>query len=369
MTTSISCLSVLLLATSVVAQRPPRDNWSTMRSITPKGYVCYRSSGSMTVDGRGDEPAWEEAPWTDAFVDIVGERKPEPRFRTRAKMLWDDQYFYVFADMEEPHVWASLTKKNSVIYHDNDFEVFIDPDGDNHNYYEFEMNAFNTIWELTLPKPYSDGGNAQLGTNLAGLLSAVDVRGTLNDPSDTDSGWSVEIAIPWEGLKAYAGSAGCPPSTGEQWRVGFSRVNWLIDIIDGKYRKVPRSAHPEDNWVWTPQGVVNMHRPERWGYVQFENKPAEQLKFRPDPTLAARDLLMGVYHAQRSYRRRSGHYAEDLETLGLKLADDPNIEGPALETGPDGFVATVKVKLVDGSWITLRTRQDSRLRVEKNQKP
>ena len=37
-------------------------------------------------------------------------------------------------------------------------QVFIDPDGDNHNYYEFEMNALNTVWELVLRKPYKDGG-------------------------------------------------------------------------------------------------------------------------------------------------------------------------------------------------------------------
>ena len=56
---------------------------------------------------------------------------------------------------------ARSTKKNQVIFHDNDFEVFIDPDGDNHNYYEFEMNALNTMWELTLVKPYRDGGPAR----------------------------------------------------------------------------------------------------------------------------------------------------------------------------------------------------------------
>ena len=67
----------------------------------------------------------------DDFQDIEGDKKPRPRFRTRAKMLWDDQFFYVAAELEEPHVWATLTKHDSVIFHDNDFEIFIDPDGDN----------------------------------------------------------------------------------------------------------------------------------------------------------------------------------------------------------------------------------------------
>ena len=362
--------SVVLLAASIAvtgtlaAQRPSRDGWSRMRSITPKGYVCYQASTPMLIDGKGDEEAWQLAPWTDDFVDIVGRRKPKPRFRTRAKMLWDDQFFYVLADMEEPHVWATLTQKNSAMYNDNDFEVFIDPDGDNHNYYEFEMNAFNTIWELTLPKPYMDGGRPRQGTNLDGLQSAVHVRGTVNDPTDTDSGWSVEIAFPWDGLKGYAGTTSCPPSAGHQWRIGYSRVNWLVDIIDRKYRKVPRRAHREDNWVWSPQGVVNMHRPERWGYVQFEDKPGEQVSFKPDPTLRARELLMSCYHAQRSYKRKHRRYAADLESLGVKTPSDPNLDGPKLEVTSSGFVATVQVRLPDGSSKTLCTRQDSRLWVE-----
>ena len=109
-------------------------------------------------------------------------------------MGWDDQYFYVGAEMEEPHVWGTIRERNAVMFHDNDFEVFIDPDGDGLNYYEFEMNAFGTIWELSLPKPYGEGGVPVLGCNLAGLRRAVHVRGPVNNPSRKNDGWSVEIA-------------------------------------------------------------------------------------------------------------------------------------------------------------------------------
>ncbi len=112
-------------------------------------------------------------------------------------MLWDDRFLYVLAEMEEPHVWGTIAERNAVIFHDNDFEVFLDPDGDGDNYHEFEMNALNTIWELTLPVRYSRGGSPINGTNLPGLVSAVHVDGTLNDPRDADRGWSVEIAFPF----------------------------------------------------------------------------------------------------------------------------------------------------------------------------
>src|SRR5215218_7202827 len=45
-------------------------------------------------------------------------------------MLWDDEYFYVAADLEEAHVWATLTKLDAVIFNDPDFEVFIDPNAE-----------------------------------------------------------------------------------------------------------------------------------------------------------------------------------------------------------------------------------------------
>lgn len=232
----------------------------------PKSYECVRASRAIEIDGRLDDADWKAAPWTDYFVDIEGDAKPAPRFRTRVKMLWDDEYFYIAAEMEEPHVWATLTKHDSVIFHDNDFEVFIDPNGDTLEYYEFEINALNTGWDLFLDKPYRHGGKADNSWEIPGLRTAVHIDGTLNDPSDRDRGWSVEIAIPWKALAQYAHMS-IPPRSGDEWRVNFSRVEWKHEVVNGKYQKLPNTK--EDNWVWSPQGVINMHVPEHWGRVRF----------------------------------------------------------------------------------------------------
>ncbi|MBS1709115.1 MAG: carbohydrate-binding family 9-like protein [Armatimonadetes bacterium] len=231
----------------------------------PKKYVCKRAYKPVHIDGQIDDPAWAAAAWTDPFVDIEGDKKPLPRFRTQAKMLWDDDYFYVAAAMEEPHVWATLTEHDSVIFHDNDFEVFIDPDGDGARYFEFEINALNTTWDLYLNKTYRNGGSADNSWETH-AKSAVHVMGTLNDSSDTDTGWRVEIAFPWDCFKEKGGMR-CPPKGGDVWRVNFSRVEWHTDIVEGKY--VKRAGLREDNWVWSPQGVVDMHIPEHWGFVEF----------------------------------------------------------------------------------------------------
>ena len=148
-----------------------------------KGYVCARAIAPPKIDGRLDEAAWKRVPWTGFFVDIEGSAKPRPRFRTRAKMLWDDQYFYIAAELEEPRPWATLTGHDSVIFRDHDFEVFLDPDSDSHNYFEFEINALNTSWDLFLPKPYKGGGSADNSWDIPGLRTAVHIDGgALNHP-------------------------------------------------------------------------------------------------------------------------------------------------------------------------------------------
>ena len=85
---------------------------------------------SLQIDGRLSEAAWKAAPWSDPFVDIDGTRRPP--LGTRMKMLWDDDHFYIGAELEEPDLWGTLETRDSVIFQDNDFEVFIDPDGDTH---------------------------------------------------------------------------------------------------------------------------------------------------------------------------------------------------------------------------------------------
>ena len=268
-----------------------------------------------------DDPAWQAAPWTEDFLDIEGPSKPKPRFRTRAKMLWDNDYFYIAAELQEPHVMGTVTRHDAVIFQDNDFEVFINPDGDNHNYYELELNALNTTWDLFLSRPYKDGGKADNSFELTGMKSAVHVNGTLNDPRDKDEGWCVEIAIPWKALAQHAHRQ-CPPRPGDQWRIDFSRVEWKFDIAGGKYVKVPNLR--EDNWIWSPPGIVDMHRPERWGYVQFSKEPPGKEKFVPDPTLRGRDRLMEVYHREKSFHEEHGHWAASLRELGVEQVESRN---------------------------------------------
>jgi hypothetical protein len=244
-TATIACLATFLAATAAAQDA----------SNAPLSYDCHRTKTPIHIDGKLDDAAWKAAPWTSDFVDIEGAAKPKPRYRTRIKMLWDDKYLYIAAELEEPNVTGTLTKHDSVIFHDNDFEAFIKPLPQTGSYYEFEINALNTSWDLFLPKPYNQGGKADNSWDIQGLKSAVAVQGTLNHPGDTDHGWTIEIAWP---LNAFESRQHVPlPQPGTVWRANFSRVEWI-------------PGHPrEDNWVWSPQGVINMHVPDKWGYLHF----------------------------------------------------------------------------------------------------
>ena len=257
-------------------------------------YQAEKVTGDLVMDGTLSEEVWSGAPWSQDFFDIRGPEWPTPKHRTRVKLLWDDQFLYVAAELSEPHLWATLTERDAIIYRDDDFEVFLDPDGDGKNYFEVEINPHGTVLDLFLDQPYREGGRATIPWDLPGLKSGVTLQGTLNDPSDEDQGWTVELAIPWNELVPPEGdgSSGAhgllpgatgqppgPPSPGDEWRVNFSRVDWPLEVVPEKssgrltYERIegptPRNRHPEQNWVWSPQGEINMHIPSRWGVVRF----------------------------------------------------------------------------------------------------
>ena len=237
----------------------------------PRTYIAHKIDQVIDIDGRADEESWGRAAWSDDFIDIEGVLKP--RYKTNMKMLWDEKNLYFLATLYEPHVWGTLKQRDTVIFYNNDFEIFIDPDGDTHNYIEFEMNSLNTVWDLFLTKPYRNGPKVLDSWNIQGIKTAVQVNGSLNNPNDIDTGWSVEIAMPWAVLTEANTHNKIPVN--EFWRVNFSRVNWNFDLTDGRYsRKKDENGNylPEFNWVWSPQGVINMHEPEHWGYVYFSDK-------------------------------------------------------------------------------------------------
>ena len=305
------------LAAMAMIPRVAAQDMQTLLEVEPRHYVAYQTLATLEIDGRLDEPSWQRADWTSAFVNVAG--GGTPALQTRVKMLWDDDYFYVAADLEDPHVWGTLTARDSKIYHDNDFEIFIDPDGDTHEYYEIEINALGAVWDLFLLQPYRDGGPAVSAWDMAGMMAAVTVWGTVNNPKDVDRGWSLELALPWIVLKECAHRP-APPRNGDQWRVNFDRVQWQTTAAQDGEGYVKVEGKGEENWAWSPQGVFNMHFPEQWGFVMFAAQPVgrSQVLYADVPEREAARLLREIYYRQRDWRRQWGAFATDIDSLGVK---------------------------------------------------
>jgi len=265
-------------------------------------YTARRATGPIRVDGLLDEPDWQKAEKSPRFVDMA---TGEPAiYGTRAAALWDDQNLYIAFWVEEPFVQAKLTEKNSLIFNENDAEVFIDG-GD--TYYEFETNARGTTYQMFYiwRDAYKKGGRFDVpefdivknnamtfggdydrqaptfwkGTNprglrwvffgrgFPGLQSATHVDGTLNDNSDVDKGWTVELAFPWKDAKWLAGDRPLPPKEGDTWKIFFGRFELL--------RVAGAEVQPHPGWSWNRHGVYDTHLPQCWTAVQFSTRPVQ----------------------------------------------------------------------------------------------
>lgn len=255
------------------------------------------------------DASWDAAPWTDEFIDISGPDFPKPRHVTRAKMLWDDEFLYIAAWLDEPRVWATYTERDSIIFHENDFEVFLDPKGTGEDYLELEINALGTVWDLRLPWPYRAGGDPDNGFCYHGLLSGVHVDGPINEPIPSCTGWSVTLGLPFADIQNQNGTPA--PEEGDVWRINFSRVQWLLD---DKLKKVP--DRPEDNWVWTPQWAIDMHRPELWGYLHFCGSEAPEA-LPLDPFWPEREQLSRAWYATPKGKMTTEHLQMDERSVIL----------------------------------------------------
>jgi len=235
------------------------------------------------IDGRLDEPSWLAAPHSSAFVDIV---TGEPAwFETRVALLWDEQYLYFGFTAEEPNVRATLTERDSHIYDDNDLEIFI---AGQDAYYEFEINALNTIYEvfwiwkdaLVPGSPYYgvpefDPTRRKIMT-LSGVGGHLHERGArwgflewdfpelLHQVRLTDRGWTAELAFPWAGLAWLADGRSLPPQDGDVWRIDCSR----FEQVDRDGKPIPPGA----GWTWNAHGHYDSHMPEMFPHVRFSKE-------------------------------------------------------------------------------------------------
>ena len=252
---------------------------------------CRKTNESIFIDGNLDKPVWKQAEKTKNFVDLVNGE--QAFFNTQIASLWDDKALYIGFWIEEPSINATFTERDSLIWFDNDVEVFFDGDD---CYYEFEINAFGTIYEVffiyqdvlkkgsrfDIPQfdlysnnvdvlsGFQDAARfnkhkrgkrwAFMNWDFPGLNSAVKIDGKINDPSSIDRGWTVELAFPWEGFKVLSPQKNWPPKNGDQLRAQFFRFEYLR--FNGK-------SSDSIAWSLNEHGSYDSHIPENFAYLHF----------------------------------------------------------------------------------------------------
>jgi hypothetical protein len=181
-------------------------------------YAAPRATSPVTIDGRVSEEAWRAAPVVDLVESLGG---GEPRYRTRARMLWDDEALYVAFECDDDLVWARPGRRDDdPLWEDEVVEVFLDPAGGGRGYVEVELSPANVRFDARFASWRSDLAAARAFDARARTATAVDGALTLGDaPAAAARGWSAELALPWRALAPDA-----RPRSGLRWRVNLYRL-------------------------------------------------------------------------------------------------------------------------------------------------
>jgi hypothetical protein len=266
--------------------------------------TALRTSSPPVLAGGLDMPPWDGARWSGRFVDLV--TGAPALYDTRVACLWDDEALYVGIHSEEPFLRGRLTERDSLIWYDDDVELFIAGDD---AYWELEVNQLGTVyevlhvwadatregraWHAPAYDPRSRDARGFVGNgdpehwdwdglhprghrwsfldwDLPGLRTGVSLAGTVGDDSDVDEGWDATIAVPWAGiaevLAGPAGADGWRPQAGATLRCCFARFENL--------ESSGRPVRPTTGWTLNRHGRYDIHVPEAFPIVTLSDEAA-----------------------------------------------------------------------------------------------
>ncbi len=214
-------------------------------------YVCYRAAKPILVDGKLDDASWEGATSVDLVLAYAG---GEPRQRTTAKLLWDDNYLYVSFYCIDSDIWGITIERNKAIYRQEVVEVFVDADCDDYTYVEIEVSPLNAVLDLFMLN--RDGHTRGLWDwNSEGMQTAVVVDGDPTRRGTQDRSWTVEMAIP---MNDFMTAPNLPPKSGDVWHFNLYRID--------------RAEDGDEYSAFSPVMRPSYHTPSRFGCLLFSDK-------------------------------------------------------------------------------------------------
>jgi glucose/arabinose dehydrogenase len=185
-------------------------------------YECRWAFAPPEIDGSADDKAWASAQTLDRFtLPWLGKDGRAARTATRAKLLWDREYLYFLADMDDSDLHAEIKDHDGTLWIHDVFELFFKPARDKTGYYEFEFNPAGAWFDMFIPSREKFDFLRSVGDGDFDIKAAVKLRGTLNERKDKDKGWTVEGRIAWKSFLRTGGR----PEPGESWTFTLCRVD------------------------------------------------------------------------------------------------------------------------------------------------
>jgi hypothetical protein len=248
----------------ISAAARPTTSTNDMRAVLKELTVTkLATAAEIKIDGRLDDPPWQRAAATGPFVDVgSGRENPSLRPQGNARLLWDDKSLYVGFEVLDQKIHGGFPKdaKDPHLWERDTIEIMIDPDGDgdNKDYYEIQVNPQNLVFDTQYDDYNKPNGNGKgpFGHEewSAGLTSAVEIHGTIDDDADKDHGYTVEIQIPWA---SFTKAKAVPPPSGSRFRMNFYAMKNNGGV------------------AWSPiLGTGNFHRASRFGVVHWTTTDA-----------------------------------------------------------------------------------------------
>lgn len=236
--------SLILLCAMVIAQLD-------VCAQTPEITAEFADS-PPTIDGGLTDAVWQSALPVTLKDNRSGEAVIDPLLTTKVMVCHDENNLYLAFRCNDPDIWTTFTKRDEHLWEEEAVEVFIDVDDVPNNYVEIEVSPANVLFDsyITDPEHIDVAKTARL--NLKGIRTAVQVQGTLNQRGDRDSGWTVEIVLPFEELLT------------ERTREITDQTTFKINF----YRLDENNDMPRTAYSWSPTGS-SFHRPSVFGKLKL----------------------------------------------------------------------------------------------------
>src|ERR1043166_5135259 len=155
--------------------------------------IAIQARRAPVIDGKDDDEVWHEAPAITDFTEWQPTEGKTPRFRTEARVAYDESNLYVFVRAFDPHpdsIFSVLERRDTFTASDKIW-IFVDSYHDRRTGYEFGVNPAG----VKLDGQLSNGGNEDFAWD-----AVWDVATRIDS-----LGWTAEFRIPLSQLRYTKG--------------------------------------------------------------------------------------------------------------------------------------------------------------------